>query len=203
MHPQPSYGIQMQNQPGYPNQFGGQTGYPNTSVNGMPQHSVNSTLHQQGSSTGWNSTTPSGFTQQTPTGLPTPPPVARTGKRTLGISYLYFTFGANFHARFSLIGTYTPLLDPNIVRPSPVHAQGARTQTVSPSLSMGGTSGFNGQVTTTAVSPGMLMDHVYTYQELTCRTGQQLNMDEGKLSISIDFGKHSSKPFASSELTRL
>lgn len=131
-------------QPGYPNQFGAgnQMGYNNMA--GTPS------MHQQSSSGGWNSAAPSSFAQQNMNGLPSPPPVAR---------------GAG-------TGTYTPLLDPNIVRPSPVHIQDARAQTTSPAISVTGTSGFNGQVTTTAAPPGH----------------QQPNMDEGKLSISIDFG---------------
>ena len=52
----------------------------------------------------------------------------------------------------------------------------------------GQTSGFNGQVHMSAVGPGR---HLLCLR-LACLTvliiGQQMNMDEGKLSISIDFG---------------
>lgn len=47
------------------------------------------------------------------------------------------------------------------------------------------------------------MNHVYISEDLTGRVGQQLNVNEGKLSISIDFGKYSFKSFAKSKLNRI
>jgi hypothetical protein len=70
----------------------------------------------------------------------------------------------------SSTNSYTPLLDHTIVRPSPVHAQGFRTSTVSPPPDRPAT-GF-GQA---GAPPGI----------------SQQTMDEGKMSVSIDFGKWS------------
>ncbi|CCA73398.1 hypothetical protein PIIN_07352 [Serendipita indica DSM 11827] len=97
---------------------------------------------------------PSGQWGASPAPGPTPPPKAAT------------------HGS----GTYTPLLDPNIVRPSPVHIQDARTNSTSPPLTASGTSGwqsaqnsaFNGPMAVPGAPP--------------------MNQDEGKLSIAIDFG---------------
>ena len=69
--------------------------------------------------------------------------------------------------------SYTPLLDPNIVRPSPVHAEAFRASTVSPPLhppSRPG-SGYGRAGAPPTIS--------------------QQTMDEGKMSVSIDFGESS------------
>lgn len=69
--------------------------------------------------------------------------------------------------------SWTPLLDPNVVRPSPVHAQSFRASTVSPPLNPSSqpTSGYE----RTGAPP----------------TISQQTMDEGKMSVSIDFGESS------------
>ena len=77
------------------------------------------------------------------------------------------------------INSYTPLLDPNIVRPSPVHAQDFRASTVSPPLHP------PSRPTTSDMG----------------RTGPpqtiaQQTMDEGKMSVSIDFGKSGASSLA-------
>ena len=72
------------------------------------------------------------------------------------------------------INSYTPLLDPNIVRPSPIHAQDFRASTVSPLLR----------------SPSVPTSNMG--QTGPPPTIAQQTMDEGKMSVSIDFGKPSS-----------
>ena len=69
--------------------------------------------------------------------------------------------------------SYTPLLDPNIVRPSPVHAQDFRASTVSPPLNPPSRPGSG--YGRTGAPP----------------TISQQTMDEGKMSVSIDFGESS------------
>ncbi|KAG8908847.1 hypothetical protein FRB99_003086 [Tulasnella sp. 403] len=65
--------------------------------------------------------------------------------------------------------SYTPMLDPTIVRPNPVHA---RSRTVSPPLAMGTPAPFTGPGSTSSAMPG----------------GVTKVIDDGKLSISVDFG---------------
>ncbi|KAG8787696.1 hypothetical protein FRC15_008371 [Serendipita sp. 397] len=72
-------------------------------------------------------------------------------------------------------GTYTPLLDPNIIRPSPVHLQDARTNSTSPTLANSMNSAWPNSISSTIAPPGSTPQ-------------PPLNIDEGKLSISIDFG---------------
>lgn len=74
------------------------------------------------------------------------------------------------HWNAGSINSYTPLLDPNIVRPSPVHAQDFRASTVSPPL---------GPPSRTASGMGGTGPPPTISQQ----------MDEGKMSVSIDFGK--------------
>jgi len=69
------------------------------------------------------------------------------------------------------INSYTPLLDPNIVRPSPVHAQDFRASTVSPPL-----------------NPPSRPSSGYARAGPPPTISQQ-TMDEGKMSVSIDFGE--------------
>jgi len=78
---------------------------------------------------------------------------------------------ANSQWNTNSINSYTPLLDPNIVRPSPIHAQDFRASTVSPPIHPPSrpTSGYG----RTGAPP---------------KTTQQ-TMDEGKMSVSIDFGE--------------
>jgi len=77
------------------------------------------------------------------------------------------------HWNAGSINSYTPLLDPNIVRPSPVHAQDFRASTVSPTL--GPPSRTTSGMGQTGPPP----------------TISQQTMDEGKMSVSIDFGRSS------------
>lgn len=158
MHPQPNLGGYG---PGGPQNPAG--GYPNMSMSGYPPQAPTPVSHQHQASTpgagAWGGPQPNGSFTVDAYGNPLPgSPGSVPGQPS---------------------GTYTPLLDPNIVRPSPVHMQDVRTNSVSPALSASGTSGwasgqtsgFNGQVSMSAVPPG-----------------QQMNTDEGKMSVSIDFG---------------
>ncbi|CAG8708613.1 123_t:CDS:2, partial [Acaulospora colombiana] len=158
MQPQPSfsqYPNQFGNPAGTPNQFG----YPNASMNGYPQQPPTPSMHQQqasgGANNAWPNQTGSQFGVQQPAAAHVNPAPTPPGQ----------THGS---------GTYTPLLDPNIVRPSPVHMQDARTNTTSPTLSGSGTSGWQ-----SGPGPGVAM---------ASTIAQPMSPDEGKLSISIDFG---------------
>ncbi|KAG8820632.1 hypothetical protein FRC17_010099 [Serendipita sp. 399] len=73
-------------------------------------------------------------------------------------------------------GTYTPLLDPNIIRPSPVHLQDARTNSTSPTLTNTGTNTWPNSINSSMTAQAQASQPL------------QQNLDEGKLSISIDFG---------------
>lgn len=69
--------------------------------------------------------------------------------------------------------SYTPMLDPNIVRPSPVHAAN-RSQTVSPPLAMGMPGQFSGPGSMSSAMPR--------------GTAQNApRVDDGKLSISVEY----------------
>ncbi|KAG8879389.1 hypothetical protein FRB97_001660 [Tulasnella sp. 331] len=72
-------------------------------------------------------------------------------------------------------GSYTPLLDPNIVRPNPVHA---RPGTASPPLALDTPGQFTGPGSISSGAPPSMRRNV---------PGQS-NIDDGKLSISVDFG---------------
>ncbi|KAG8989997.1 hypothetical protein FRB93_003373 [Tulasnella sp. JGI-2019a] len=73
-------------------------------------------------------------------------------------------------------GAYTPLLDPNIVRPNPVHA--GRPGTTSPPLALDTPEQFSG--------PGSISSGVPP--SMRRNMAGQSNIDDGKLSISVDFG---------------
>ncbi|KAG8887888.1 hypothetical protein FRB98_008783 [Tulasnella sp. 332] len=70
-------------------------------------------------------------------------------------------------------GSYTPLLDPNIVRPNPVHA---RPGTASPPLALDTPGQFTGPGSISSGAPPSMRRNV---------PGQS-NIDDGKLSISVE-----------------
>ncbi|KAF9511529.1 hypothetical protein BS47DRAFT_1346698 [Hydnum rufescens UP504] len=76
-------------------------------------------------------------------------------------------------------GAHTPLLDPNVVRPSPVHPNNhpspIRSVSMPPPASLAHNPGFQ--------NPGMGIEHVSNSLE-----SSHAPSDEGKMSISIDFG---------------
>jgi len=105
---------------------------------------------------------PNGYPQGSIHGSPQPPPPAWVPNPTPTPS--------NSQWNTNSTNSYTPLLDPNIVRPSPVHAPDFRASTVSPPPARP-TSGYG----RTGAPP----------------TISQQTVDEGKMSVSIDFGESS------------